>query len=219
MKSEIYVNISEYKEETTIPILNIVTDECTEYSISSYFILPKNSAKSNESLWVQTEKNEKVLVKFGEQSFSEYKEGTIDFIAEYAEPKKKTEIIIKCLQDQCSTFKSRTISLDFKAEKIEYEMQKIAERKKLVEEEERKRAYQKKMEEHQRLFEIERKAIMKEQRKIDAANRLQEIRKLPINTLNEEERKVKINDAKKLCIDLGFAPKTAKLRECILELM
>lgn len=233
-KAEIIANYRIQKYKSTIPLLGITTDECSEVYFQDFSIKPSHSSMVS-TIWLPFSSKKKIVVE-GLNPTQHREEGRVD-LREYLGSANKdgpTKITVTCPESSCGKNISQTLMLDLAEARKEYEVKAERERierekelerlrKQAEVEAERLRIEHEKMDaaakEEARRIEIQREERYRTYQEKEKERIKREIMETPVNKLNEAEKKIKIDEAKKQCIDIGFKPDTKKFRECILELM
>ena len=222
MTAEIIANYNIYNYKKKIPLLEITTDECKEVRFKGFTISP-SKAQFVSKKWYEIDKKEKVsVIGFIPTVFPE--EGLFTFSDHYstssylrnANSDSMTKFTIVCKEPECKQRAEKDILLDLKSEKKIYD-KKVKEQ--AIEEEKRiKRETIEWKKQKKLLMEqaIEREKAEKLRQKEEQLNK---VRDASLTDLNDEQKKLKIDDAKAQCKEIGYESGTKKFKECIVELL
>jgi hypothetical protein len=234
MATEITANYRIYKYRSSIPIVDVTIEECTEVKLDGLTI-DFSKAKKVSTQWFPFDKKEQLWIT-GLWPPIKIEEGIVDLRGNLGSAKSNSmsEVIIECQQPNCPENLKQTIFLDLKSAKKAYEIKKneIAKAEEKRQKELDKIAKQneldriqwekeatKEAEKERVKWEEHVKKAQKEMAIKDKKQALKKLRDTPLSKLSDKEKKAKIADSKQQCLSLGFKPETSKLRKCIMELM
>jgi len=122
MSTEIIATYRIYKYRSSVPILDVTIEECSEVKIDG-FTVDFSKAKEASKEWFNDDKKEQVLI-YGLTPSIYTKEGVVDLRENISSAKSNsmTEVTIECRQPQCSENIKKTIFLDLKSARNTYDI-------------------------------------------------------------------------------------------------
>jgi len=223
MATDITANYHIYKYRSSIPIVDVTIEECTEVKLDG-FTIDFSKAKKVSTQWFPFDKKEQLWIT-GLLPPIKIEEGIVDLRGNLGSAKSNSmsEVTINCQQPNCPENIKKTIFLDLKSARKAHDIKqkeadKVAKQNELDRIQRQKEA-EKEAEKERVKWEEHVKKAQKEMAIKDKKQALKKLRDTPLSKLSDKEKKAKIADSKQQCLSLGFKPETSKLRKCIMELM
>ena len=221
MTAEIIANYYIYNYQKKMPLLEITTDECQEVRFNGFTINPLK-AKSISKEWYENDYLEEVAV-IGFVPTMTLLEGALnlnDFppsnLLHNASSDSMTKFTIVCKAPQCKQRAEKSILVDLKSEKKIYDKkmkEQAIEEEKRIKKEAIEWKRQKKLEMEQAIEEEKAEKLRQKE------EQLNKVRDASLTDLNDEQKKLKIDDAKAQCKEIGYESGSKKFKECIVELL
>lgn len=233
MTAEIIANYYIYNYKKKIPLLEITTDECKEVRFIGFTISPSNAQFVSKE-WYEIDKKEKVSLNIGGVAIEDFPEGVLGLngfssfdILEIVSSDSMTKFTIVCKEPECKQRAEKEILLDLSFEKNMYDKemkeQAIEEEKRIKREAiwEEKRIKKEAIEWKKKKKLLMEQAIWEEkaEKLRQKEEQLSKVRDASLTDLDDEQKKLKIDDAKAQCKEIGYESGSKKFKECIVELL